>query len=149
MQIGKESPNKPDRSKSPIKVYSIEEVLDNQSLRDFWNDSIAIPPYIKPKVVVKFAPLHYRIGGMTTKIENGIYFIQINPAWDLNTAQRTMLHEYVHVLQFHRGMLIEGPGNIVIWKGGFYTWSIPWHQRPWEIHAEKLTDKLFVSEVDK
>lgn len=131
------------RINTPLYNYSINDLMMNESLYNFWRDSIAPPPYIKPNVIVKFAPLGDRIAGMTTRIGDNTYLIQINRKFPLESAKRTMFHEYVHVMQFHRGMLQETPYGFVIWKGDFYTWAIPWQYRPWEIHAVKLTEELF------
>lgn len=127
----------------PTYRYTIEDVIDNCSSQEFKDKYILKQlPQISPKVVVKLSPLAPHIGGITTQIDEHIYFIQINPMFDLQTSQRTYFHELVHVYQFDNGILTDGP--IPTWRGWPYSWAIPWQYRPWEIHAEALTDSLFV-----
>lgn len=127
--------------------YSMQAVTDNKSIRTFITDSINTSNFYMPEVIIKFAPLHYRIGGMTTKISTGTYFIQLNRNQDLATIQRTLFHEYVHVLQFHRSWL-NTDGDIVEWRGSYYSWSLPWYVRPWEVNAEAYTNKLFKPDLN-
>lgn len=122
--------------------YNIEDVWDNESTRAFIKDSLNNAPFREAMIKVKFGPLRPRIGGLTTKIVDGVYFIQMNPTWDLETAQRTFFHELVHVYQFRKGWLIERQ-TYAIWRGIEFPWTLPWALRPWEIHAELMTDLLF------
>lgn len=132
-----------DKVTNKVRAYKIEDVWNNESTRAFIKDSLNNAPFREAMIKVKFGPLHPRIGGLTTKIVDGVYFIQMNPTWDLETAQRTFFHELVHVYQFRKGWLIERQTHAV-WKGIEYSWFLPWILRPWEIHAELLTDALFV-----
>lgn len=127
--------------------YSMQDVTSNKSIRAFITDSINTSNFYIPKVIIKFAPLHYRIGGITTEISPGTYFIQLNRSHDLLTIQRTLFHEWVHVLQFHRGWLKDND-NIVEWKGDYYAWSLPWSLRPWEVNAEAYTNTLFKPDLN-
>ena len=88
-------------------------------------------------------PLRFNIIGLTTQVTDGVYLIQLNNRYPIETLRRTMFHELVHVMQFERDMLIELHDR-VFWEGMLSTWAVPWGDRPWEIHAEKLTDQLFV-----
>jgi hypothetical protein len=113
------------------------------SARQFSYDSLFYnPPYLPAIIEVKFAPLNFRVLGLTTRLSNGTYFIQLNKTYPLKTIQRTFFHELVHVYQFQRGLLRED-GVFVYWKGQAYDWNSPWHMRPWEIHAEAMTDSLY------
>lgn len=124
-------------------IPTIPKIVDNESIQNFTKDSLLFnPPRISPIIITKIAPLHFNIVGLTTEITKGVYLIQLNPIYPVETLQRTMFHELVHVLQFERGYLISRFGT-VYWKGEESTWALPWNMRPWEIHAEKLTDELF------
>lgn len=124
--------------------YTIPDLVANESIENFVRDSLGqTPPLKAPFIKIKFAPLHPRIGGLTTEVEEGVYFIQINSIYPLLSARRILFHELVHVLQFERGWLKEYPAGIVYWQGQLYTWALPWNQRPWEVQAEEYTAKLF------
>lgn len=122
--------------------------MDNESIRTFIVDSLADNPFKEPFIKVKFGPLHHRIGGLTTRISENTYFIQINLGYSLESAQRILMHELIHVHQFNRGWLKE-LDNRIIWHGDLWSWDIPWADRPWEIQAEEWTDKLYQPEYDK
>lgn len=126
--------------------YTISNLLENESIKRFVNDSIQRPPYIPSTIIVRFGPLEDRIVGLTTKISEDTYFIQINKKFPFKVTERALMHEMIHVYQFKTNMLAETNIGLVSWKGDLYTWLIPWGLRPWEIHAEILTDKLFVPE---
>lgn len=128
--------------------YTIQELWDNESTMSFIADSLNRPPFREAMIKVKFGPLHPRIGGLTTEIVDGVYFIQMNPRYDLATAQRTFFHELVHVYQFRMNWLIERQTD-VLWKGQVWSWKVPWILRPWELQAEAYTNELFCTELDK
>ena len=123
---------------------TVNAVLNNKSIMSFVKDSISKnPPRRSPLIITKISPLRFNIIGLTTEITDGTYLIQLNSMYPVDILQRTMFHELVHVLQFNRRYLIEAFGE-VFWKGEISTWDVPWGERPWEIHAEELTDQLFV-----
>jgi len=125
------------------KISTIPEITNNKSILKFTKDSLLTYPYrIPPKIVTKLVPLKFDIIGLTTEISKGVYLIQLNPNYSTKILQRTMFHELVHVLQFEKGYLIS-KDRTVYWKGVKSSWMLPWNLRPWEIHAEKLTEKLF------
>lgn len=126
------------------KVVHVGQVYDNESIECFLTDSIMRAPYRPPVIRTELAPLHPRILGLTTEIGDNVYLIQLNSQYGLRQLQRTLFHELVHVYQFERNMLETGPG-LVWWEGNIYTWLIPWAYRPWEIHAEHLTDELYIA----
>ena len=137
---------KPKKSKVPTfrKVATITEVFDNESTLRFIQDSILFtPPRIPPIVKTKMGPLHPRIIGLTTEVTKGVYLIQLNSIYSIKVLQRTLFHELAHVYQFERGLL-QDMGDIIIWNGRIYGWGQPWADRPWELHAEKLVEELFI-----
>ncbi len=138
-----------ERVRSFKKIATVSEVLNNESIRKFVTDSILQnPPRRSPYVITKIAPLRFNIVGLTTEIKDGVYLIQLNSIYPVETLQRTMFHELVHVLQFDKRYLIEAFGE-VFWRGERSTWNVPWGNRPWEIHAEKLTNQLFVPSCEE
>ncbi len=131
------------------KTATVKEVLNNKSILKFVTDSILKPPPRRsPYIITKIAPLRFNIIGLTTQIKEDVYLIQLNSIYPVDILQRTMFHELVHVLQFDRRYLIEGFG-LVFWKGEASSWNVPWGARPWEIHAEELTDQFFVPSFEE
>ena len=141
--------NKPTRKDVLIfKRATISQVVNNESSQRFLRDSLMqSPPMRSPLIQTKMSPLDFRIIGLTTEVLPGVYLIQLNNNYPLEKLQRTWFHELVHVYQFEKGLLKEGFGT-VFWMGRLNTWLQPWDTRPWEIHAEKLTDELFVPNAE-
>ena len=139
---------KPKREINLIRPFTIENLVNNRSITNFVQDSISGTSFLEANIEIKFAPLHPRIGGLTTQISPGVYFIQINPLYPFHLAQKVLMHELVHVHQFHSGLLFE-TNTGVIWKGTEWSWLVPWSDRPWEIQAEEYVDKLFEYNYDK
>ena len=140
---------KPARIEVPVwKRATIGEIVSNESSQRFLRDSLMRnPPLRSPFIHTKMSPLDFRIIGLTTEILPGVYLIQLNNRYPLDKLERTWFHELVHVYQFERGLLKEGFGT-VFWMGQLNTWLQPWANRPWEIHAEKFTDELFVPSTE-
>jgi hypothetical protein len=123
---------------------TIQQVIQNESILSFVNDSLLKPPYKTVELEIKWGPLHPAILGLTTEIIDGTYFIQLNQGLTLEQTQRVLMHELIHVYQFHYNLLEDLPTDAVRWKDEIYYWSMPWRERPWEIHAEAWSDKLYV-----
>ena len=140
---------KPTHVEVPVwKRATIGEIIRNESSQKFLKDSLMRnPPFRSPFIQTKMSPLDFRIIGLTTEILPGVYLIQLNNRYPLEKLERTWFHELVHVYQFERGLLKEVFGT-VFWMGRLNTWIQPWATRPWEIHAEKFTDELFVPSAD-
>lgn len=126
------------------KMATLPEIFDNESIQSFLQDSLLFtPPRIQPLIVTRLSPLHPKIIGLTTEITQGVYLIQLNGIYSSETLQRTLFHELIHVYQFERDLLQE-MGRFIVWKNVIFSWSVPWDKRPWEIHAEMMTEQLFV-----
>ena len=140
---------KPERTNITFfKRATIGQVINNESSQRFLRDSLLKnPPMRSPFIQTKMSPLDFRIVGLTTEVLPGVYLIQLNNNYPLEKLQRTWFHELVHVYQFENGLLKEGFGT-VFWMGKLNTWLQPWANRPWEIHAEKFTDELFVPSAE-
>ncbi len=126
-----------------FKRFELSQVLKNKSVVKFVQDSLLKPPYRSAYIDVKWGPLHPRILGLTTKVKDGIFFIQLNRGLSLEETQRVLMHELIHVYQFHYNLLEDLPGGRVRWKDGVYSWNLSWKNRPWEIHAEEWSAKFF------
>jgi len=126
-----------------FKRFTLKQVLRNESVVKFVQDSLLKPPYRSAYIDVKWAPLHPAILGLTTKIKDDVFFIQLNRGMSLEETQRVLMHELIHVYQFHYNLLEDLPGANVRWKDSIYTWNIAWKDRPWEIHAEAWSTEFF------
>jgi hypothetical protein len=126
-----------------FKRFTLNDVLSNESIVEFVQDSLLKPPYKSAYIDVKWGPLHPRILGLTTKVKDGIFFIQLSRGISLEETQKVLMHELIHVYQFHYNLLEDLPNGNVRWKDSVYTWSMAWKDRPWEIHAEAWSTKLF------
>lgn len=137
--------NKPTPINFPIyKRFTLNQVIKNESVLNFIQDSLLKPPYKTADLQIKWAPLHPAILGLTTEVTDGIYFIQLNRGLTLEQTQRILMHELIHVYQFHYKLLEDLPNGSVKWMGEFYSWNLAWKDRPWEIHAEAWSNRLFV-----
>ena len=105
------------------------------------NDMFRGPLFQQPIVIIKYAPLYPRIVGITRELSSGWFIVDLNPMWNDDQLEKTLMHELVHVYQIYRGDLKTEKGYF-IWKGTKYPFSTPYKTRLWEIDAEnrvKLT----------
>ena len=93
------------------------------------------PLFAQPIVIIKYAPLYPRIVGITRELSSGWFIIDLNPMWDDNQLEKTLMHELVHVYQMYSGDLKTKNGYF-IWKNETYLFSTPYRSRLWEIDAE-------------
>ena len=126
-----------------FKRFTLSQVLRNKSIVKFVNDSLIRAPFKSAYIDVKWGPLHPRILGLTTEVKEGIFFIQLSRGLSLEETQRVLMHELIHVYQFHYNLLEDLPGGGIRWETKIYSWDLAWKERPWEIHAEALSTKLF------
>lgn len=93
------------------------------------------PSFQNPIIIIKYAPLHPRIVGLTREISSGVFIVDLNPIYSEWKLERTLIHEITHVYQIYNGILkIEG--ECFVWKNQEYPFSTPYKTRPWEIDAE-------------
>jgi hypothetical protein len=79
------------------------------------------------------------------------YFIFLNRASNKSQLKKILSHEMIHIRQMEEGDLIQfAPDDpIAIWKGDTINYlEVPYAQRPHEMEAHKLDDKIF-KELDK
>lgn len=83
-------------------------------------------------------PLSYGVLGIANKVGPHSYLIQFAGHNPDPTA--TIFHEMGHIIDSEQGRLIfKVP---VRWEGKECDFSIPWHERPWEISANEWRDCL-------
>ena len=99
------------------------------------------PEFQQPIVYIDFSPLHIQIAGLTREISPGIFMIDLNPMYDFNTLEWTLLHELVHVHQLSKGYLDKNEFGFV-WKGEQFRFGTPYKLRPWELHAEEVVAEI-------
>lgn len=87
--------------------------------------------------IISDQPLAYGIGGLTNKLFENTYFVQISRV--NSTRVSTLFHELGHVIDSEDGRLEWAPFK---WEGRKIDFSAPWHERPWEISAEEWKDCL-------
>ena len=83
-------------------------------------------------------PLSYGIIGLANQVAPHTYLIQIS-AHSPN-VQSTIFHELGHIIDSEMGRLkFKSPMR---WRNITCDWTIPWHERPWEISANEWRDCL-------
>ena len=104
-----------------------------------WAQQNFLPiPHPQPTIYIAYAPLHYRMLGMTRKIAPNTYMIDLNGFYDSTRLERTIIHELVHVLQMQEGRL-EVHAEHILWLDQPWKFNTPYTKRPWEIEATKAT----------
>ena len=85
------------------------------------------------------------VHGITNKYSDNVYEISVS-YYSRNYMDRiwTLLHECGHLIDMLNGDLRTNP---YYWKGEKIDRDIPYHERPWEINAEKWAKVLFFSVV--
>jgi len=83
-------------------------------------------------------PLSYGIAGLANQLGPHTYIIQLHSNAPDPTA--TIFHEMGHIIDAERGRL-DFRGHMY-WDGKRCDWTIPWHERPWEISANEWRDCL-------
>lgn len=99
------------------------------------------PLFQHPIIIIKYAPLHPMCVGLTRKLSDGVFIVDLNPTYDDRQLERTLIHEIRHVYQIHNGLLGISNGCFV-WKNQTYPFSTSYRTRPWEIDAEKMVELI-------
>jgi len=99
------------------------------------------PPFKQPVVFIKYSPLYPGFVGITREITGGFYIVDLSPAYDEDTLEKTLMHELVHVHQMYSGDLKMIRGGF-LWKGRKYPFSTEYKTRPWEVAAEREVDLI-------
>ena len=94
-------------------------------------------------IIQNKAYLPFGVNGVTYDLGNSTYLIQLVHQETDEKRWWTLLHEWAHVLQFVEGKLEEPVKGPIKWMGVPNDFSKPWSERPWEIGAEEVADKLW------
>lgn len=88
------------------------------------------------------------VAGFCTQEDYRDYIIELRSDLRGEELFRTIIHEMVHVKQYVTGALEQshedGTGPRMFWKTLDMT-EVPYQERPWEIEAHKLEDRLYES----
>jgi len=96
---------------------------------------------MQPIVYIDFSPLFPGILGLTRKIGEGVYMIDLSPLCTSEELEFILLHELVHVWQLHTGILGKGKGCF-IYRGIQYQYWFPYKLRPWEKEADRIAEEV-------
>ena len=99
------------------------------------------PSFQQPIVYIDFSPLFPGILGLTRKIGEGVYMIDLSPLCTSEELEFILLHELVHVWQLHTGILGKGKGCF-IYRGVQYQYWFPYKLRPWEKEADRIAEEV-------
>lgn len=124
-----------------LKVDPELDFLITDKIIGYKNTIINRPPYLQPVIYLKSSPLYMGFLGLTREIEPQVYIIDIN-IFSYNTSmEKTILHELIHVRQISSGQLVNLQ-NGWLWESKFYSFNLPYDDRPWEIQARVLSSIL-------
>jgi hypothetical protein len=99
------------------------------------------PQFQQPIVYIDYSPLYPSIVGLTRKIGNGYYIIDLNPIATYDKLEWVLMHELVHVWQLHIGILSSDAKHFY-YRGKTYPIQFPYSLRPWEKEAEAITGEI-------
>lgn len=88
--------------------------------------------------IVSEQPLTYGVSGLANQVGPHTYLIQIHST--APDPEATIFHEMGHIIDAEEGRL-DFRGHMY-WNGKRCDWTIPWHERPWEISANEWRDCL-------
>ena len=115
--------------------------LITSSIIDLGNLMFKGPQFMQPVVYIDYAPLDTRILGLTRELRPGIYMVDLNPAYSWHKLERVLLHELVHVAQFHSGRLKTNAKHFQF-DNKAYPFHYPYSERPWELEAIRVSEKI-------
>lgn len=98
------------------------------------------PHFQQPIVYIDYSPLFPGLLGLTRKIGEGVYMIDINPMVSRDQLEWVVMHELVHVWQMHTRKLYKTERHF-IYNNLAYPFTFPYHIRPWELEAERITSE--------
>lgn len=99
------------------------------------------PQFMQPVVYIDYAPLDVQVLGLTRELTPGYYMIDLNPRYSWHKLEKVLLHELVHVAQFHSGRL-QTRENHFQFDNVAYPFSYPYSERPWELEAIKVSEAI-------
>lgn len=96
------------------------------------------PPRKQPKIYIEYSPILPNIVGITRRLEDGSFIIDLNPLYSQIQLERTLIHELIHVHQIWNGDL-KTLQTHWLWKGKQYPFNHQYRERPWERDARERT----------
>ena len=99
------------------------------------------PIFQQPIVYIDYSPLFPGILGLTRKLGQGVYMIDLSPLCTKEELELILLHELIHVWQLHTGILADRKG-FFIYRGDLYAYWFPYRLRPWEIEANEIAEEV-------
>ena len=99
------------------------------------------PSFMQPIVYIDYSPLFPGILGLTRKIGEGVYMVDLSPLCTIEELEFILLHELVHVWQLHTEILGKGKGCF-IYRGIQYQYWFPYKLRPWEKEADRIAEEV-------
>jgi len=110
-------------------------------------DRLDLPKTIELRV--RAIPYRMKASGIAypPECKGGKYIVDVDARQSRRSFFHTLLHELVHVEQFHTDKLIMGDHN-VMWKGKLYeqvhdVHSSAYGKQPWEEEANRKAKKLY------
>lgn len=88
--------------------------------------------------IISEQPLTYGVSGLANQVGPHTYLIQLDD--QAPDPGATIFHEMGHIIDAEQGRL-DFTGHMY-WEGKRCDWTIPWHERPWEISANQWRDCL-------
>ena len=112
--------------------------VTTSAVKEWCQNNFPEPPRRQPKIYIEFTPLLPNLIGITRRLQDGSFLIDLNPLYDTHQLERTLIHELVHVNQMWNGDLEKKRGQFY-WKGQPYPFNHPYRERPWEVDARRRT----------
>ena len=97
------------------------------------------------EIVVTFRKFNKEDGdaqGNHIFIDYNNHEIEISNKLTLKQAMVALVHEFIHVKQYMKGMITEDKADMY-WKGKHIPNNTPYFDRPWEIHARANELKVY------
>lgn len=99
------------------------------------------PSFMQPIVYISFAPLFPKVAGLTRKLDDKLYIVDLNPLYSRDVLEKVLIHELTHVYQMDCNKL-EKTKEGFIYEGVLYPFKFPYKLRPWEIEANQKVSEL-------
>lgn len=86
---------------------------------------------------IRVHPFSAKVYGQTRQVGSKFYIdLFLGPETPKEIRDRVVLHELIHVQQYHQGRL-KYEGGSLVWSGDPYP-----GEEPWETEAEEMVEKL-------
>jgi len=99
------------------------------------------PSFMQPVVYISYSPLFPGLAGLTRKLSDKIYMVDLNPMYSKDVLEKVLMHELVHVYQMDCNKL-EKTKEGFRFNGILYSFKFPYKLRPWEIEANQRVSEI-------